>query len=90
MDTIFRYYQIESRNIVLFKSILEGYEGLAVVRTVHPEQGIVQLLISPDFINDVETILKKMDSIMRIIPLSHPGPFLEKRKNNPFVEEEGE
>ena len=89
MDTIYRYYKVESRHIVLFKSILEGYEGLVVVRTVHADTGIIQLLISPDLLNDLETILAHLRSTMRIIPISDSGLSLVEDSNNPFYEDEG-
>jgi len=88
MDTIYRYYKVESRHIVLFKSILEGYEGLVVVRTVHADTGIIQLLISPDLLNDLETILAHLRSTMRIIPISDSGLSLVEDSNNPFYEDE--
>jgi len=83
-DTIFRYYHIESREIVTFKSLLEGYEGLAVVRTINPEKGVIQLLISPDLLKDVETILAQMPPSMRLAPLSDPGPFLDQSSCDPL------
>ena len=56
-DIITEYYRIEPKKIVLLKTLLEGYEGLIVVRTADPKQGIIQLLISPDFPEDVNSIL---------------------------------
>jgi len=57
MDTVTRYYRVDPRKIVLIKSMLEGYEGLVVVRTEDPKEGIVQLLVSPDFLDDLEEIV---------------------------------
>ena len=56
-DVIVDYYRLEPKKIVLLKSLLEGHEGLMVFRTADPQQGIVQLLISPDFVNEVHQIL---------------------------------
>ena len=56
-DIITEYYRIEPKKIILLKTLLEGYEGLIVVRTADPKQGIIQLLISPDFPDDVKNIL---------------------------------
>ncbi len=57
MDIIAQYYRIDPKRIVLLKTLLDGYEGLVVVRTIDPKAGIIQLLISPDFINDVKQLL---------------------------------
>jgi len=56
-DIITEYYRIDPKKIVLLKTLLEGYEGLIVVRTADPKQGIIQLMISPDFPDDVRNIL---------------------------------
>ena len=48
---------MDPKKIVLLKALLDGHEGLVVVRTADPRAGIVQLLISPDFVDDVKQIL---------------------------------
>lgn len=73
IDVVVRYYRIHPRKIVLLKSILEGYEGHVVVRTEDPAQGIVQLLISPDFVEVVEEVLKDLSSKIRFDPVPAPG-----------------
>lgn len=57
MDVLAWYYRVDPRRIVLIKSILEGYEGLVVVRTEDPQEGVLQLLVSPDFAGEMEGIL---------------------------------
>ncbi len=71
---------------MLFKAIIECYEGLAVVRTVDPEKGIVQLLISPDFVDEVEHILEDLSSHVRIIPVPRP-PASHEDTDNRFFED---
>lgn len=80
-DVIVRHYRISPRKIVLLKSILEGYEGLVVVRTADPAQGVVQLLISPDFAEVMEEILKDLSSKIRLDPVPAPpaGECLPRR-----------
>jgi len=69
-DVLIRYYRVNPRHIVLLKSLLEGYEGLTVVRTEDPGEAIVQILISPDFAADVEGILEDLSRRiwLRLIP----------------------
>ncbi len=57
MDIIVQYYRIDPKKIVFLKALLDGYEGLVVVRTIDPREGIIQLMLSPDFLNDVKQIL---------------------------------
>ncbi|MBI3014079.1 MAG: DUF4911 domain-containing protein [Candidatus Tectomicrobia bacterium] len=52
--------QIPKREIVYLHGLLEAYEGLAVVRTIDPLQGIVELLASPSFAEEVEEVLKNI------------------------------
>lgn len=68
-DVVIRYYRVNPRQIVLLKSVLEGYEGLAVMRTQSPTEGIVQLLISPDFVEDMSEILADLARKIWIQPI---------------------
>ena len=72
------YYRVDPKRIVLLKSMLEGYEGLVVVRTADPKEGVVELLISPDFVEEMQKIL---EDLSRQIWMEHlpdaryPSPF---------------
>ena len=49
MDTVRLLLQVPRRNIVRLCSIIEGYEGMAILRTIDPTQGLLELLIAPAF-----------------------------------------
>lgn len=72
-DVVVRHYRVSPRKIVVLKSILEGYEGLVVVRTADPAKGIVQLLISPDFTDVMEEVLRDLSSKIRLDPVPIPS-----------------
>lgn len=78
LDTVTLYYRVDPKKIVLIKSMLEGYEGLVVVRTEDPREGIVQLLVSPDFVDEVEQILEDLSRqiwMERVSGAKYPSPF---------------
>ena len=74
-DIIKEYYLIEPKKIVLLKTLLEGYEGLIVVRTADPRQGIIELLISPDFLDDVKWILEDLGRQIWMERVEEPDIF---------------
>ena len=41
--------QVPRQDIALLCNLFAGYEGIAIVRTVNPAQGLVELLVAPDF-----------------------------------------
>jgi hypothetical protein len=52
-------------------SVFEGYDNLAIVRTVDPARSIIELIISPDYLEDTrqlvgalskEVYIRKLDS----------------------------
>ena len=49
MDTDRLLLRLPRRNIALLCSIVEGYEGVAIVRTLDSDQGLLELLIAPAF-----------------------------------------
>jgi hypothetical protein len=46
---------------------MAGYEGVAIVRTVDPQQGLVELLVAPAFYT---TVLDIMQALSQDLPLS--------------------
>lgn len=78
LDTVTLYYRVDPKKIVLVKSMLEGYEGLVVVRTADPKEGVLQLLVTPDFVYEVEQILEDLSRqiwMERVSGASYPSPF---------------
>jgi len=65
-----KWFKLNTGDITLVQFILEGYEGLATVSTIDPKVAIIQVLIMPDFIQDVENILEsiKVPFMMQEIP----------------------
>lgn len=49
MDTDQILLRLPRHHIALLCSIVEGYEGVAIVRTLDAGQGLLELLIAPDF-----------------------------------------
>ncbi|MEN6468890.1 MAG: DUF4911 domain-containing protein [Smithella sp.] len=66
-------FKLKTSDITLVQFIIEGYEGLATVSTVDPEAAIIQVLIMPDFVEDVEGILDHLKGrfLMEEIPSGH-------------------
>lgn len=73
MDIFAWYYRVDPRRIVLLKSMLEGYEGLVVVRTADPKEGVVELLVSPDFTDELRGILEDLSSRIWMEPVAGSG-----------------
>ena len=74
MDTVTMYFRIEPQKIVLLKSLLEGHEGFLVFRTVDPKDGIIQLLVSPDFVTEVESVLSEISNTIWMESVPEPSP----------------
>ena len=60
METTRKYFRIERKEISFLKFILEAYEGVAMMRTVDTEAGIVAVHIAPGCEATVETILRDL------------------------------
>ena len=60
MDTISLLLQIPPHEIAFLSFILESYEGVAIARTVDPHQGILELMVSPDYQEEIREILKDL------------------------------
>jgi hypothetical protein len=76
MDVVRVLLQVPCCDIVLLCSILEGYEGIAVVRTVNPAQGLIELLVAPAFHAAALDLLKAIaqDIALRLIESGTSSP----------------
>jgi hypothetical protein len=72
MDTVQVLLQTPRRNIALLCSIIGGYEGVAVLRTVNPAQGLLELLVAPAFRATALTLLHALAEEMEL-SLIDPG-----------------
>jgi hypothetical protein len=65
-----KWFKINASDIALVQFILEGYEGLVTVSTIDPKEAIIQILIMPDFGEDVEGIMPHLKDrfLMKEIP----------------------
>ena len=58
--------RVDRREIAYFKFILEAYDGVALLSTVDPHLGTVELLIGPGCEDDVDRIVKALSGRIRI------------------------
>jgi arginine repressor len=66
METISRFYHVDRDSIHYIRWIIESYDGMAVVTTIDPEKGIIELRISPgceSIVDELIDSLKKDESI---------------------------
>ena len=64
--------QSEAKYIWYINGIFEGYDGLAVVRTLDKEKGIIELLSTADQSEDLQKLLQELSDEIGLIVL-HEG-----------------
>ena len=71
-----------SHDIALFCNLMAGYEGVAIIRTLDPAQGHLELLVAPDFYATALTLLQVFSQEMALqlsgIPASHYSCLADK------------
>ena len=73
MDTRCVLVRVERHDIGLLCSLMAGYEGVAIVRTVDPKQGLVALLVAPAFYMTVLDIIQALSQEMPLYLLMTEG-----------------
>jgi hypothetical protein len=59
-ETVKRHYRVDRRKIAFIRFIIEAYDGLAIVKTLDAESGLVEFQIAPGCERDVESILQDL------------------------------
>ena len=65
-DSIQLQIEVDKKDIAYIVSIFDGYENLAVVRTLDASRGLIELMVSPDYLEDTR---KLIDALSKEIPL---------------------
>jgi len=60
MDTTSFFIRIPPHEIAYLNFVFESYEGVAAIRTVDPREGIVELMASPHYQEEIREILKDL------------------------------
>ncbi|MBN2373655.1 DUF4911 domain-containing protein [bacterium] len=63
------HIRTEARHIWRITGIFEGYDGLAVVRTIDREKGMIELLSSKDQEDELREMLENLSKEITIIVL---------------------
>jgi hypothetical protein len=66
MDTRCILVRVARHDIGLLCSFMAGYEGVAVVRTIAPGQGLVELVVAPAFYTAALDILQALAQEMSL------------------------
>ena len=59
-DSVQWQVEVDKKDIAYIVSIFEGYDDLAVVRTLDPSRGLIELMISPDLLEDARQLTEAL------------------------------
>ena len=69
-DSIQWQIEVNKKDIAYIVSIFDGYENLAVVRTLDASRGLIELLVSPDYLEDTRKLIDALSKEIPIRPLN--------------------
>ena len=75
LETTQRYYRVDRSEIAYLRFIFEAYDGIAVVKTVDAQKGIILLHIAPGCDDDVEYVLQDLKKEIMIESTSLKSAF---------------
>ena len=59
-------YEVDKKDIAYLTGLFEAYDELAVVRTLNQSRGVIELLISPDYVDDVNRLVDALQKEIAI------------------------
>lgn len=60
MQTIKRVFRVNRRDISYLRWTIESYDGMAVVRTINPNEAFIEIMISPGCESQVFELLDSL------------------------------
>lgn len=65
-----RYFVLAPSEIAYVGFIVHAYEGLAVVRTLNAQVGLIEMLVAPDLEDELRALLKDLSQELEIREVS--------------------
>ncbi len=65
-DSVQWQLEVDKKDIAYIVSIFDAYEDFAIVRTLDQSKGLIELMISPDYLEETRKLL---NSLKTEIPL---------------------
>ena len=65
-DSVQWRLEVDKKDIAYIVSIFDSYENFAIVRTLDQSKGLIELMISPDYLEETRQLL---DQLKTEIPL---------------------
>lgn len=69
-DSINLRYEVDKKDIAYLTGLFEAYDELAVVRTLDQSRGLIELLIAPDYLEDVHKLVEALKKELPIRQVS--------------------
>ena len=69
-DSIQWQIEVDKKDIAYIVSIFDGYENLAVVRTLDSSRGLIELPVSPNYLEDTRKLIDALSKEIPIRPLN--------------------
>jgi hypothetical protein len=78
METLKILYRIKPRHIAYLRGTVESYDGMAIVKTVDPQAGVVEVRVAPGCEGLIQEIVDHLVRIenLQLTPIgtSEPNP----------------
>ena len=59
-DSVQWILEVNKSEIAYIVGLFEGYDDFAVVRTIDPARGHIELMISPDYVDEVAKLVERL------------------------------
>ena len=73
MDSHNRYFQVQNRDLVYMKFILEAYEGLSTMSTVDGKRGIVRVSFPAQFAGEIDLLMAALSNEIALAEVTQGG-----------------
>ena len=70
-----RFFRVALEQIGYVRAIVEGYDGLAIVRAPDPNRGEIEWLIGEGLEAEAETVVRRLENEAGLIEIQRPGDW---------------
>ena len=70
-----RFFRVALEQIGYVRAIVEGYDGLAIVRAPDPKRGEIEWLIGEGLEDEAETLVRRLENEAGLIEIARPADW---------------
>ena len=67
-----RFFRVPLDEVAYVRAIIEGYDGVAILRALDPNRGEIELLVGEGLESEADAMIARLEREAQLVPIPRP------------------